>query len=59
METVVFDLKGWRMAAPRIWSRVELCKRLGLSRWTIKRMEDKGEVPRTIELACKALENEK
>ncbi len=50
METVTFDLKAWRLS--RDWSRAELCRQFGVSRWTAKRMEDAGKVPRVVFLLC-------
>ncbi len=57
METVTFDLRTWRES--RGWTAARLAKAFGVSRWTVKRMEDAGKIPRTVELALQALEHDR
>ena len=54
MEQVAFDLKAWRTAQGL--NKTRLAEIFGMSRWTVARMEDAGTVPKTVVLACKALE---
>ena len=56
METVTFDLKDWRES--RQWSKAYLAALFGVSRWTVKRMEDAGKVPRPVFLLCGLLKAE-
>ena len=54
MESVTFNMAQWRAANG--YSKVRLANALGVSRWTVARMEEAREAPKYIELACKALE---
>ncbi|HDZ39703.1 MAG TPA: XRE family transcriptional regulator [Marinobacter sp.] len=57
METVTFDLKAWRGEFD--WTVSKLAAMFGVSRWTVARMEAKGEVPRTVFLLCGLLKAQK